>query len=507
MASRVLGLLRESLLAYYFDRRITDAWGAAYRVPNVFRRLFGEGALAVSFVPVFVEAELDSTKRAQNLVNSLYSFLLVFLGCFTALGVIYPEFLLGHILDVAYIQDHEKFLLTLRWARIMFSFVFFISSYAFTAGILNSLGHFFWPALAPTFLNICVVIFILWPQHDFSLQGDQLAIGILLGGAIQFLILVPALYKSGYLPKLSFDYRNRDFLKVMRNMLPGLIGGGLLQFTTLVNLHFASSLPEGTISHINYIDRLIELPLSLVSVSLGSALLPALSGLLAKNEKQAFGKTARSYLELNLMITMSAAAGLFVLAQPIVQLLFGRGHFLAEDVVATADILKIYCWIMIFMSGVRVLAPAYYAVKNTWLPAIASGVSLGVHIIMAPYLIAHSGVLGLMLSTTLSAVLNLALLLACFIFFVTDFKFGVFFKNIFIYAGLAVAISFIARLYGILILYLPAGEEFQFLSLFASILTSIVSFLLAGYVFKIPGFDELIRKVPATFRTRNSALK
>lgn len=495
MTSRVLGQVRESLLAYYFDKRITDAWNAAFRLPNMFRRLLGEGSLSVSFIPVFVEAQHDSQKRAQNLVNSVYSFLLVVLGIITTLGILHPEPLLNLVLDPAYIADQDKYLLTLRMTKIMFGFIFFISSYAFSMGILNALGQFALPAIAPTFLNIVMIISTVLPDNYFPVHGDQLSIGVLIGGAVQLFILIPALIKSGYFPSLSFDYRNPDFLKVMRNMAPGLLGMGLLQFTTIINLRFSSSLVEGTISYINYVDRLVELPLSLISVSLGTALLPALSGYLARNEKQKFSFVARHYLELNMMMTMAAAAGLYVLAEPVVQLLFGRGRFLPADVMATAAILKTYCWIMIFSSGVRVLTPAYYAVKNTWFPALVSCICLGTHIIIAPFLMDQFQVHGLMMSTITSATLNLSLLLLFFTKFVGDFEYRPFFKNILIFSGLAVVTAAVASVYYITAPLVPAGTLFLTLNIFFSIGLSLVAFAGLGYLFKISSVTEAFNKV------------
>lgn len=495
MTSRVLGQLRESLLAYYFDKRITDAWGAAFRIPNMFRRLLGEGSLSVSFIPVFVEASHDNQKRAQNLVNSVYTFLLLILGCLTAVGILYPEPLLNLVLDPVYIADTEKYLLTLRMTKIMFGFVFFISSYAYMMGILNSLGQFALPAMAPTFWNICMIISTIMPDSYFSVHGDQLAIGVLVGGFLQAAILVPALIKTGYFPKLSFNYKNKDFLKVIRNMAPGLLGMGLLQFTTIINLRFSSSLAEGTISFIGYVDRLIELPLSLISVSLGTALLPALSGFLARNEKQKFSQTTRQYLELNLLLTMAAASGLYVLAHPVVNLLFGRGRFLPESVLATSEILKTYCWIMIFSSGVRVLTPAYFAVKNTWFPALVSAICLSTHIIIAPLLMAKFQVHGLMMSTIVSATLNLSLLLIFFEKFVADFEFIHFFKNLLVYAALALVTAGVANIYYVIQVYIPKGGFFALLNLGLTITSALVVFTMVGYLFKIKAVREILEKV------------
>lgn len=495
MTSRVLGQLRESLLAYYFDKRITDAWAAAFRIPNLFRRLLGEGSLSVSFIPVFVEAHQDNQLRAQNLVNSVYAFLLLVLGCLTTMGILYPDPLLNLVLDQGYIADTEKYLLTLRMTKIMFGFVFFISSYAYMMGILNALGQFALPAIAPTFLNICMIISTILPDSLFYIHGDQLAFGVLVGGAFQALVLVPALIKSGYFPKLSFDFKNKDFHKVIRNMAPGLLGMGLMQFTTIINLRFSSSLQEGTISYINYVDRLVELPLSLISVSLGTALLPALSGFIARSEKSKFSQTSRHYLELNLLTTMAAAAGLYVLAHPIVNLLFGRGRFLPDSVLATSEILKTYCWIMIFSSGVRVLTPAYYAVKNTWFPALISAVCVMVHLIIAPQLMARYQVHGLMISTIISAALNLGLLLIFFKKLVVNFEYFAFFKNILVYSGLALLTAFTANIYFVIQNHIPGGSLFLLLNLMISIASAVLVFVLAGYFLKIKAVYEVFEKV------------
>lgn len=495
MTSRILGQLRESLLAYYFDKRITDAWAAAFKVPNLFRRLLGEGSLSVSFIPIFVEAQLDQQLRAQNLINSVYTFLLVILGCLTAFGVLTPEPLLNIVLDASYQADIEKYLLTLRMAKIMFGFVFFISSYAFIMGILNALGQYTWPAIAPTFWNISMILSTMIPEGYVQVHGDQLAWGVLIGGALQAAVLVPALVKTGYFPKLSFNYKNKDFLRVIKNMAPGLLGMGLLQFTTIINLRFSSSLVEGTISYISYVDRLIELPLSLISVSLGTALLPALSGLLARDEKSKFSSITKYYLELNMLMTMAAAAGLYALAHPIVNLLFGRGQFSADSVMMTSEILKTYCWIMIFSSGVRVLTPAYYAVKNTWFPALISAICLGTHITIAPILMSKYQVYGLMMSTILSATLNLTLLLLFYSKLVFDFEYRSFLKNTFIYMLLASLTGFSAHIFYVIEAQLPKGIYFVILNLIFSILAAITVFIFMGKLFGINTISDIISKI------------
>lgn len=497
LTSRVLGQLRESLLAAYFDKRVTDAWAAAFRLPNMFRRLLGEGSLSVSFIPVFVDSNLDSKFKAQNLVNSVYTFLLMILGCLTTFGVLYPDPLLKAVLDPIYIADTEKYLLTLRLTKIMFGFIFFISSYAFAMGILNALGQFALPAAAPTLWNLCMIISTILPQRWFMHTGDQLAWGVLIGGAIQALILVPSLIKTGYFPKISFDYKNSDFLRVLRNMGPGLIGMGLLQFTTIVNLRFASSLTEGTISYINYVDRLIELPLSLISVSLGTALLPVLSGFLARNDHNKFVQTIKKYLELNMLLTMAAAAGLYSLAEPFVRLIFGHGQFnKPENILMTAQILQTYCWIMIFTSGVRVLTPAFYAVKNTWFPAMVSALSLALHLVLAPILLQQYQVHGLMISTISSATLNLILLLLFFPKFVLPgFHYLHFFKNISKYLFLAVATGLAAQVFYPLQPYFAFGFWGLFLDILLSVTLAIGVFVILGRWLHVELIEDVIVRV------------
>lgn len=324
---------------------------------------------------------------------------------------------------------------------------------------------------------------------------------MLVGGIIQAAVLIPSLVKSGYFPQLSFDFKNADFKKVLKNMGPGLIGMGLLQFTTIVNLNFSSSLAEGTISYINYVDRLIELPLSLISVSLGTALLPILSNHHARKETSQLTRTAQHYLELNLLLSMAAAAGLYFMAQPLVDLLFGRGKFKPSDVLVTSEILRTYCWVMIFSSGVRVLTPAYFAVKNTWFPAVVSAICLTVHIILAPILISKYQVFGLMISTTFSAALNLSLLMIFYSRMVGEgFKYIHFFKQVVIFVILAVATGAAStvhyKLYGHI---LPKGSLGLLISAMISIGFALAVFVGLGHLLKVNAIHEILNRMQRRF--------
>ncbi|MBX3039353.1 MAG: murein biosynthesis integral membrane protein MurJ [Bdellovibrionaceae bacterium] len=430
LTSRSLGLVREMAFAALFDRAITDAWMAAFRLPNMFRRLLGEGSLSVSFIPVFIQAQVKDgevgggSSQAKALVDSCFTLLLVILTTLTVLGVMYPEPILRLLLDPEYVAQTEKFLLTVRMAQIMFGFVFLVSLYAFFMAILNALGIYGLPAMAPTLFNVAMITATLLPAAWFPWPGDGLAWGVIAGGFLQMVILIPALAKRGYLPRISFRWKSRALAQVLVNMGPGLIGLGLLQVTTLINMRFASSLGEGAISWIAWADRLLELPLSLVSVSLGTALLPTLAGHWAKGEKDRLSETLNFMLRLNLFVCFAAATGLAALAHPIVEVLFQRGQFTAADTAATAGVVQIWAMIMIPTACLRILAPAYYAIKNTWFPPLVSGVCLVAHILVAPPLMEAMGLTGLNLSSLLSSSLNFLLLFVFYRAFIGPLGYG-----------------------------------------------------------------------------------
>ncbi len=414
LLSRVLGLGRELAFAALFPRMVTDAWIAAFRLPNLFRRLLGEGTLSISFIPVYIGLREKSHEEAQKFLNAFWTLLLVVLTTLCVLGSLWPEKILTLLLDENFRSDAEKFLMTVRMARIMFSFIFFISIFALWMGIHNSLKSFRAPALAPTLFNVILIISTLLPLNWFSSAGDGLAWGVVLGGAAQAAFLLPGLIRRGIHMRFSFAWRNPGVSAVLKNMLPAFLGLGLMQVTTLVNLRFASELGEGTLSWIAWADRLLELPLSLIAVSLGTALLPTLSTHWTQNRKDEMVKTLDQYLGFNFFLCCAAAVGLFILAEPIISVLFERGHFSRFDTVNTAAVLQIWALMMIPASAVRVITPAYSSCqKNHW-PAIVSCVCLAAHLILAPWMMRHWGLTGLNLSTLVSASLNLIGLILLF---------------------------------------------------------------------------------------------
>lgn len=419
LLSRFLGLFRESLFAALFPRWITDAWYVAFRLPNIFRRLFGEGSLAVSFIPVLVEIQKKEPHQAPSFAQGFFIFFSIFLLILTTLGVLYMEPLLGWIMDSQYQAQTEKWQLTLKMARIMFVYIYLVCAYAFLMAVLNSLGRFGLPALAPAFFNLVMIISTLWPQTLTAWSGQALAWGVIIGGVLQVAFLLPSLWRLGYGFKWQWIGWSPKMGIVIRSMVPGILGMGLMQILTLVNLFFASQLPEGSISYITLADRLLELPLSLISVSLGAALLPTLSRLWVEDKAVEMLQLSRRNLSLNLYLSLPAALGLMLLSTPIVHLLFQRGQFTSVETLITSQVLQVSAWLVVFSSLVRVFVPNYYAIKNTWYPALVSGVCLLIHILIATWLIPQWGLFGLNLSTVLSSLVNLILLISGFSFFVS----------------------------------------------------------------------------------------
>ena len=490
LASRVLGLVREVLFAALFDRHITDAWYAAFRLPNVFRRLFGEGALAVSFIPVFVEAEADSPERARNLVNAFYTMFLILLSVITAIGVIWPEPFFNALLDEAFISDFVKYELALQMGRIMFGYIFLVCTYAYFMAILNSLGSFGLPAFAPTLFNVAMIVSTIWPREWTEWNGQALAWGVIVGGILQLAILFPALIRRNYLPKPSFNFKNKDVYKILRVMGPSLAGLSLLQITTLVNLRFASSLGEGPITYLNQADRLMELPLSLVSVSIGAALLPTLSRLAAEKKKTEMISVMAENFRLNLFISLGAAIGLFVLARPIVELLFERGRFTPQETDIVASVVRIYSAILVFTSSIRVFVPGFYAIKNTWTPAAISCVGLILHIAIAPILMERAGLNGLNMSTLFSLTVNWCLLVIAYRYWVGIFPWIPLFKSTIHWVPSFLALLFGLQVYPFLREFF--GESFgsKVLSLGLTMTLGLFIFAAAAQITRVPEFER-----------------
>lgn len=418
LLSRILGLVRDRMTAQYFPNDVRDAFFNAFRLPNFFRRILGEGSLSISFIPIFVEiltgknspSVSDTEKRAKQLVAGVFSILMAVSITISLLAVIFMEDILRLILSgEAYLSIPGKFELTVRLGRIMFSFLILVSVFAFFMAILNSLKKFAMTALAPSLFNIAMIAAaVISPK--LAAPETVLAWAVIVGGFLQMAILIPGVVKAGYFPRLTWKWSSPDVLRVLKAVLPSMFGMSIMQITAVVNMHFTSHLPSGSQSYLYLADRILELPLSMFVVSIGSALLPTLSRYWIEGNREAMADTINHYVRLIAFVALPAGLGMFMLAQPIVEVLYLGREFKYTDAVATAQIVQIYSVTVLVAAGVRILAQGFYAIQNTWFPTVAATVALVSHVIFAYVLSRTFGLNGLALAGVLSATVNLVML-------------------------------------------------------------------------------------------------
>lgn len=488
--SRILGLVRDILMAASFSVLITDAWLVAYRIPNLFRRLFGEGALSVSFIPLLVETrEKLGAKEEAALVRGVFSLLFLLLGGFSLLSIIFAPQLIDLIAGgEAFKNIAGKTAYTVKFLRIMSFFMLFICMFAFFMALLNSRKKFFAAALAPILLNVCLIVGCLLPVEWLHIPGEWLSWMALLGGFLQMAILIPSVIKQGLFPKFSFEIFNPRVVQVIKNTTPALISMGVLQITTIVNVFYASGIENGANSWIYYADRLLELPLSLIAVSFATALLPTLSEAWAKSDRESFSETFASQFRFTLFLAIPSGIGLFMLSEPLIELLFQRGKFGASSTLQTASILKVYSLSLIIYSSLRIVNVCFYAAKKVWLPVLGTSFALIVHLIMVPYWTEAFGVQGLAISTTISGFLNLSL--AVFLFKRNFGEFGL--RKLtpalakYAVSGIGMT-AFLLLYFRLMETWQPTGIEKQ-LYLVGTIVFAAIIYFLISYLVKV---DEL----------------
>jgi len=504
MMSRVLGLFRDIVITATFDRTVTDAWLVAFRLPNLFRRMLGEGSFSISFIPVFVELTareggLHENGRSRDLLNGMFSLLFLLLSALTILGVIFSDEILHYLVPgEGYMSIPGKFQLTVYMAKVMFSFIFFISIYAYYMAVLNSFKRFAVAAFAPALFNAVLIVAAFSPIET-KIPGDVLTWAVLIGVFLEMAILIPSLIKINALPAFKWKMWSPDISRVFHGLVPSWIGVGILQLTALINVRLGSELPEGTHSWIYLADRILELPLSLVAVSLSSALLPTLSHLWAEGRKEEMISTSQRYLKLTLFLSLPAAVGVYALAEPIVRALFEHGKFSQKDVEVTSDLLRIYSIAILSYGGIRVIVSPFYAIKNTWIPAVVSGICLVFHYFLASYLVRDWGVRGITSSSVASSVLNLTLLVILHSQWIGPFHLFDFSKSIAKYVVAAFVMTLILETYWPLKEFLYNFSRIESLSIQISltlvVLTGAATYFVVSYLVKAEGMDEIIPKI------------
>jgi putative peptidoglycan lipid II flippase len=411
LVSRILGYARDFVIARAFGAGLfTDAFFVAFRIPNLLRRLFAEGAFSQAFVPVLSQYKnRNSPEEAKSLLDGAATLLFVALVATAALGMALAPIIV-YISAPGFAAEPAKFQLTVTMLRITFPYIVFISLVAFAAGVLNTWNRFSVPAITPVFLNVAFIVGALVFADRFDPPVLVLAWAVFAGGALQLAFQIPFLAKLGLLPRWRLDFSHPGVRRILKLMLPAAFGVSVSQVSLLINTIFASFLVSGSVSWLYYADRLMEFPAGMLGVALGTILLPSLSKYHADANQAEYAKLLDWGLRLTVLLAVPSAAALALLALPLVTALFHYGRFTSEDAWMTREAVAAYSVGLIGMILVKILAPGFYARQN-----IRTPVKIGIATLFATQAmnLAFIGPLkhaGLALAIGLGACLNAGLL-------------------------------------------------------------------------------------------------
>ena len=387
MCSRVLGLVREQIFAGMFGAGFAyDAFVVAFRIPNLLRDLFGEGALSAAFVTVF--SDYDTNRGAEEtwkLASTVLTFFVILLSLLTLLGFTFAEPIVGLLApDFSLVTGKTE--LTTLLTRIMFPFLIFVALAAVVMGMLNTKGKFFIPALSSAFFNLGSIIggvslALLFPKFGWPAIAGM-AWGTLIGGLLQLLIQLPSLHKVGFSFTPRLNFKDPGLRRILLLMLPATIGLSATQINVFVNTNFASGCIEGSVSWLNYAFRMVQLPIGVFGVAFSIAAMPVLARCAAKKDIDGLRQTFTSSLLMVFSLTIPATAGLILLAEPIIRLIFEHGAFTPFDTVQTAAALTYYAYGLFAYSAVKIMVPVFYALNNTKYPVIGSFLAVAANILL-----------------------------------------------------------------------------------------------------------------------------
>lgn len=416
MTSRILGLVREQVLASLFGAsHAMDAYVIAFRVPSLLRDLFAEGAMSAAFVPTFTRHLVTEGKpSAWRLGNNAMNALLVGTGILVVLGIVFAEPLVRLLTAEDFARVPGKLALTVTLARIMLPLLTLVALAAAAMGMLNSLQQFFLPALSPAMFNVVTILVALTVVPFAGTIGlapiTLIALSTLLGGVAQLGLQLPLLWREGFRWRPRLDWDDAGLRRILVLMGPGTLGLAATQLNLVINQLLATR-EAGAPSWLTYAFRIMYLPIGLFGVSIGTAVLPAISRQLAARDHHAARRTIADGLSLMMMLNVPATLGLIVLAVPIVRLLFERGRFTPSDTAATAGALQLYAVGLLGYAIVRIITPAFYALGRNRTPVVVSVATVGLSIVLNVTLMAWIGFRGLALGTSLAALFNAVTLL------------------------------------------------------------------------------------------------
>lgn len=423
LLSRILGFIRDILIARYLGSTvIADAFFVAFRIPNFFRRVLAEGAYSAALIPVFSGVVLNpkDEREASEFVENTTSMLLFATVVLTILFFFGMPYII-QVLAPGFTDNKEAYELAVHFGKIIFPYIIFISLAAHFTSINNVHERFAAGAFAPAILNITFILSLFFLTPFVTTAGHALSYGVLIGGILQFLYLYRAVLNF-YRPRIRLPVLNEKLRKFFKLFLPGVIGSGVIQLNIVIGTIIASFLPVGAISHIYYADRLNQLPLAIFGIALGIVLLPNLSKAIKQSDLEATNNIQNRSLEFSLMISLPSAIGLFILAEPIIQILFERGAFIKEDTFYTSKVLSYFALGLPAYIIIKVLVSCFFAREDTKTPLYISIVSVVSNVFLSLLLIESMREMGIALATAISAWIN-AFLLYALLFIRKNIKF------------------------------------------------------------------------------------
>lgn len=411
--SRIFGLIRDMVIAKYFGATgVADAFFVAFRIPNLLRRLFAEGSLTIAFIPVFTEyLKKHSKEEAFLLARVIFTLVSVILVVLSILGILLSPWIV-RIQAYGFGASGFKYELCVLLTRITFPYIFFISLVALFMGILNSLRHFSAPSAAPIFLNLGIIGSTIWLSPRLSQPIVGVAIGVIIGGVLQVLLQLPWLYRFGISLMPKWMPQHPAVKRIGRLMLPAIFGSAIYQFNQFINTLLASFLEDGSISWLYYADRLVQFPLGVFAIAVGTALLPSLSSQAIENQMERFTQTLNYFLKMVLFISISSLTGLIVIGKPIIQLFFERGAFTPHSTDMTYLALIYYSLGLWAFSGLRIMINAFYSLQDTLTPVKISALTFAINLALGLILMGPMKHSGLALALSISSSIQLLILMA-----------------------------------------------------------------------------------------------
>ncbi|HOL64819.1 MAG TPA: murein biosynthesis integral membrane protein MurJ [Accumulibacter sp.] len=411
LLSRILGFVRDFVVANAFGAgQVTDAFFVAFKLPNLLRRLFAEGAFSQAFVPILGEyRNRRSPEETRQLVDQVASLLFIIVSVVTAIGMLGAP-LLVYLSAPGFAADADKFALTVDLTRITFPYILFMSLVAMAGGVLNTWSRFAIPAFTPVLLNVSMIVMALFAAPYFAPPIVALGWAVFIGGVLQLALQLPSLARIGMLPRLTLNFRHEGVRRIFRLMAPAVLGVSVAQVSLLLNTIFASFLGHGSVSWLYYADRLMEFPAGLLGAALGTILLPSLTRYHAADNIGEYSRLLDWGLRLTFLLAAPAAVALGILAIPLITTLFHHGAFDTHDVLMTRNALVAYSVGLLGLILVKVLAPGFYARQNIRMPVKIAITTLLLTQLLNLALIGWLAHAGLALAIGLAASLNAALL-------------------------------------------------------------------------------------------------